>query len=416
MMGKNNGNSWLNAVKKAFKSPSQRTCKRKEEHDQEEEEEEKRGKRRWIFGKHFPIETTIQHKVAKAAISLCTSGHDVFVEKQPKMESYSVSEQNRAIAVAEAALANAVEIIRRSKTAILAKQHEAALVIQTLFRGYLLIYGGCISLLDEWTTSLDARRALLALKGVVRMQAIIRGHNARKRAKMTLQCIESLVRVQALVCEQRSIKSTQSKYTAGNSSNNLDLEEIEALIQKAEQCSLKQGKTIAHILSHQKWTLDEDDQDSDSNYQGLDYKLTIHPTARNDRILCINQRDPIKTIEIDTSRPYSLTPPKPSFKYQNQDSSYFIPSPKTPSTMSYSHQTPTYLHRMSLSENSCNLARPNYMSATQSAMARVRSHSTPRQRATSSPSRQQMGSAKKRLSFPVRDEQRSNDLPYYLTE
>ncbi|KAL6533379.1 Protein of unknown function (DUF4005) [Orobanche minor] len=401
MMGKNNGNSWFNAVKKAFKSPSQRTCKRKEEHDQEEEEEEKRGKRRWIFGKHFPIETTIQHKVAKAAISLCTSEHDVFIEKQPKMESYSVSEQNRAIAVAEAALANAVEIIRRSKTAILAKQHEAALVIQTLFRGYL------------------ARRALLALKGVVRMQAIIRGHNARKRAKMTLQCIESLVRVQALVCEQRSIKSIQSKYTAGNSSNNLDLEEIEALIQKAEQCSLKQGKTIAHILSHQKWTLDEDDQDSDSSYQGLDYpgrKLTIHPTARNDRILCINQRDPIKTVEIDTSRPYSLTPPKPSFEYQNQDSSYFIPSPKTPSTMSYSHQTPTYLHRMSLSENSCNMARPNYMSATQSAMARVRSHSTPRQRATSSPSRQQMGSAKKRLSFPVRDEQRSNNLPYYLTE
>ncbi|KAL6509223.1 hypothetical protein OROGR_022533 [Orobanche gracilis] len=348
MMGKNNGNSWLNAVKKAFRSSSQRTCKRKEEHDQDEEEEEKRGKRRWIFGKHFPIETTIQHKVAKAAISLCTSGHDVFVEKQLKTESYSVSEQNRAIAVAEAALANAVEIIRRSKTSILSKQHEAALVIQTLFRGYL-----------------------------------------------------------------------KPKYTTGNSSNNLDLEEIQALIQKAEQCSLKQGKTIAHILSHQKWTLDKDDQDSDSNYQGPDYpgrKLRIHPTARNDRILCINQRNPIKTVEIDTSRPYLLTPPKPSFKYQNQDSSYFSPSPKTPSTMSYSHQTPTYLHRMSLSENSCNLARPNYMSATQSAMARVRSHSTPRQRDSSSPSRQQMGSAKKRLSFPVRDKQRSNDLPYYLTE
>lgn len=43
----------------------------------------------------------------------------------------------------------------------------------------------------------------MALKGVVKLQALIRGHNVRKRAKMTLQCIQSLVRVQALVCDQR---------------------------------------------------------------------------------------------------------------------------------------------------------------------------------------------------------------------
>lgn len=43
----------------------------------------------------------------------------------------------------------------------------------------------------------------MALKGVVNLQALIRGHNVRKRAKMTLQCIQSLVRVQALVCDQR---------------------------------------------------------------------------------------------------------------------------------------------------------------------------------------------------------------------
>lgn len=43
----------------------------------------------------------------------------------------------------------------------------------------------------------------MALRGVVKLQAIIRGHNVRKRAKMTLQCIQSLVRVQSLVCDQR---------------------------------------------------------------------------------------------------------------------------------------------------------------------------------------------------------------------
>lgn len=43
----------------------------------------------------------------------------------------------------------------------------------------------------------------MALRGVVKLQAIIRGHNVRKRAKLTLECIQSLVRVQSLVCDQR---------------------------------------------------------------------------------------------------------------------------------------------------------------------------------------------------------------------
>lgn len=83
---------------------------------------------------------------------------------------------------------------------------------------------------------------------------------------------------------------------------------------------------------------------------------------------------------------------------------------------------------MSMSENSRLLARPNYMAATASAMARV-SVSTPRQR-LSSPCREAMGSgsgsAKKRLSFPVYDEverwrgvggdELRSDMPYYGTD
>lgn len=49
----------------------------------------------------------------------------------------------------------------------------------------------------------QARRALWALKGVVSLQALIRGHNVRKRAEMTLQCIQALVRVQTHLSDQR---------------------------------------------------------------------------------------------------------------------------------------------------------------------------------------------------------------------
>ncbi|XP_065877074.1 protein IQ-DOMAIN 30-like [Euphorbia lathyris] len=60
------------------------------------------------------------------------------------------------------------------------RQEEAATLAQAAFRGYL------------------ARRAFRALKGIIRLQALIRGHLVRRQAVATLSCMLGIVKLQAL--------------------------------------------------------------------------------------------------------------------------------------------------------------------------------------------------------------------------
>lgn len=64
-------------------------------------------------------------------------------------------------------------------SAEIAKQEQAATKAQAAFRGYL------------------ARRAFHALKGIIRLQALIRGHLVRRQAVATLRCVQGIVKLQA---------------------------------------------------------------------------------------------------------------------------------------------------------------------------------------------------------------------------
>lgn len=63
----------------------------------------------------------------------------------------------------------------------LSREEHAAIRIQAAFRGHL------------------ARQALRALKGVVKLQAVVRGYCVRRQARISLQCMQTLVRLQARV-------------------------------------------------------------------------------------------------------------------------------------------------------------------------------------------------------------------------
>lgn len=477
-MGKKGG--WLNAVKKAFSASKDGDKEAKSSKDQQKSTPKE--KKRWGFGRSSqpsesstpPQEVFMDARSKSGKLLTLPERPYTYTEEDHNKHAMAVAAATAAAAEAAVAAAQAAaEVVRLTGGARgsfyggWSREERAAIKIQAAFRGYL------------------ARRALRALKGLVRLQALVRGHTVRRQATITLRCMQALVRVQARVRERRSkmseerqlaqqdlwqkqqqhIRDTASRRSMSDASQKDDwddsaqsIDEVQTKVLLKQEATTKRERALAYAVSHQLWKslpkADSTQVTSEQENARLDWSWlerwmagrSWDGRAIDKDVPEVSSTKSLEEIQMDigsVKTPTSFSalgrasPPIINAASKVAKQSIHIQSPTTPQAstkpMTSNGRSASPRSNRTLDEEGSATARstpslvsaptrfssrqsvasssvrddeslvsfstiPSYMAPTQSAKAKARSQSTPKQRPANA--EDPLSSAKKRLSFP----------------
>ncbi|EOY18556.1 IQ-domain 3 isoform 2 [Theobroma cacao] len=407
-MGKKGG--WFSAVKKVLSPESKK------------DQRTPKSKKKW-FGKSKDLgPVPLPEETEVTAPPLPPPTEDVKLaeaENEQSKHAYSVALATAMAAEAAVAAAQAAaEVVRLTSVPRYpgkSKEEIAAIKIQTAFRGYL------------------ARRALRALRGLVRLKSLIQGQSVKRQATSTLRCMQTLARVQSQI-RARRIRMLEENQALQRQLQQKCEKELEKL--RASQSWKNSSKSVNPTFMdpnnpHWGWswlerwmaarpwenrsTTDNHDRGSVKSMGARSMSIGEISRAYSRRDLN-NDNKPSPTPP-KSSRPPSRqspsTPPSKAPSISSVSSKIKLPSPRgsqwggdEDSRSMLSVQSERY-RRHSIAGSSVrddeslasSPAVPSYMAPTQSTKARSRLPSPLGLEKNGTPDRGSAGSAKKRLSF-----------------
>ncbi|KAF9605063.1 hypothetical protein IFM89_013733 [Coptis chinensis] len=325
-------------------------------------------KRRWSFRR---TPATTPTKDSNAVDSMATTPQPVVLnmsESENEQKKHNMAMVAATVAAADAAVAaaQAAATVMRLTASANEKQNAideaAAIKIQSYFRSYL------------------ARKALSALKGLVKLQALVRGHLVRKQATATLRCMQALVTVQARARAQRIRMSDEGELTNQRPSTHRRSPQRNRLRQTYDEMDRGMEENIKIVemdLGESRGSLKS--RHSYSNHpqteRVVDHRFStyyprehVHP--RQDQ----HQISPVPSALTDMS-PRTCSGHFEEYSFGTEQSSpqyYSAVSKPDPSRVPFAFPRPETSQDYPFF--------PNYMANTESFKAKVRSQSAPKQR------------------------------------